>query len=63
MLDSDEVAPQKAPAIALPRPLDKLSVDELEAYIRTLEEERGRVKAEIAKKLSARSGADAVFGS
>lgn len=63
MMDSDEVAPQKAPVIALPRRLDKLSVEELEAYILTLEEERGRVKAEIAKKQSARSGADAVFGS
>lgn len=47
--------------ITLPRPLDTLSVGELEAYVAVLQTEIGRVRADIARKQAARGGADAIF--
>jgi uncharacterized small protein (DUF1192 family) len=42
-------------------PLDRLGVDELEAYIEELREEIGRAEAEIARKRDHRSAADSFF--
>ncbi|HVY17395.1 MAG TPA: DUF1192 domain-containing protein [Rhodopila sp.] len=44
-----------------PLPLDTLGVDELHAYIEALKGEIGRVEADIHRKQSHRSAADAFF--
>ncbi len=44
-----------------PKPLDALSVEELEAYIADLEAEIARARAAIAAKQSHRSSAEALF--
>ena len=49
------------PARPAPRPLDPMSVDELEAYIRELEAEIARVRQAIAAKHGHRSAAESVF--
>lgn len=45
-----------------PKPLDPLSIEELEQYIQTLQAEIERARSMIASKQAARSGADKVFG-
>lgn len=46
---------------AKPRALDKMSVPELREYVVQLKEEIARVEADIAKKDTHRSAADALF--
>jgi uncharacterized small protein (DUF1192 family) len=58
MLD-DEIEPRARPAEA--RPLDPLSVDELEAYIVSLKAEIARVEAAIAAKRVHRDAVAALF--
>jgi len=56
-LDPDDLPPPK-PA---PKPLDTLSIAELEAYIGELEGEIARTRQMIAQKRAVRGGADALF--
>ena len=58
-MDEQDLEPrQKKPA---PKPLDMLSIAELEDYIAELETEIRRVRSAIAAKQSHRSGADKFF--
>lgn len=58
-MDEDDLQPQqRKPDV---KNLEVLSVDALEDYIRELETEIERVKAEIARKRSAKSAAETVF--
>jgi uncharacterized small protein (DUF1192 family) len=56
--DEDELP---RPKLVVARPLDRMSVDELNGYIAELEEEIARVSADIKKKQSHMSGAEALF--
>jgi uncharacterized small protein (DUF1192 family) len=58
-MDPEELEPKKPP-VAL-RPLDPMSIDELEGYIGELETEITRVRGAIAAKKAVRSGADGLF--
>lgn len=58
-MDMDELEPRRKPAQL--KPLDPLSVGELEEYIQSLEAEIARAKAAIAAKQSHRAGADSIF--
>lgn len=44
------------------RPLDKMSVSELEEYIRALDAEKERVATEITRKKNHMQAMDALFG-
>ena len=58
-MDPDELEPRTAkPA---PKNLDVMSIEALADYVAELEAEIARVRAAIATKRDARSGADAVF--
>ena len=59
-MDEEDVRVRR-PQTGFQRPLVGLSVAELEAYLRALDEERERVEAEIRKKRDVRSAADALF--
>jgi len=59
MIEPDE--PKPAPAAALPRKLDDLSVDALESYIAELQAEMDRVLLTIADRIKARGQADSIF--
>lgn len=56
----DEELPKKKPGFS-PLKLDDMSVGELQDYIALLNDEIERVKADIAKKGSARAAADQFF--
>ena len=58
-MDIEDLEPRKEKP--KPRTLDRLSVDELEAYIAELEGEIARVKAEIGKKQAHLNAASAFF--
>ena len=58
-MDADDLEPRKA--IAKPKDLDAMGIDELEDYIADLEAEIARVREKIAAKQSFKSGAEAVF--
>ena len=58
-MDLDDLDP-RAPRTA-PRPLDTLSIAELDSYIPRLEAEIGRAQAAIAAKQGARGAAEAAF--
>jgi len=58
-MDPDDLEPRK-PKPAL-KPLDPMSIGELEDYIGELEGEIARVRAAIAAKQAVRSGADGLF--
>lgn len=58
-LSEDDLSPVKKPAAL--RPLDKMSIDELRAYIEEMTREIGRVEAEITRKESHRAAADSFF--
>lgn len=57
----DEPAEPRRPARLTRLTLDSLSVEELHAYIGELREEIARVEADIGRKQSHRSAADAFF--
>jgi uncharacterized small protein (DUF1192 family) len=59
MLTDDE-EPRPRPRLTLP-PLDRLGVDELQAYVAELQAEIARAEAEMARKRSHRSAADGLF--
>ncbi len=54
----DEAEPQGKPQV----PLDRLSVDELEARIIALQAEIEDCRQELARKRAQKSAADALFG-
>ena len=57
----EEDTPIRKPARLIKLPLDTLGVDELRNYINELREEILRVEADIARKQTHRSAADAFF--
>ena len=57
----DEDEPRPKPPTGLGRDLRLLSSADLEAFIRELEAEIGRVRAELAKRHDVRSAAEALF--
>jgi uncharacterized small protein (DUF1192 family) len=58
-VDIEDLEPrQKQPK---PKDLDAMGVDDLTAYLATLEAEADRVKAKIASKKSYLAGADSFF--
>jgi uncharacterized small protein (DUF1192 family) len=59
MMDEFEPEPRRKPAI--PKDLGLMGIEELEAYIATLEAEIARTRAEITTKLGQRDGAEALF--
>ncbi|HEX9808868.1 MAG TPA: DUF1192 domain-containing protein [Alphaproteobacteria bacterium] len=59
-MDEDEARPRKPPRIE-PLVLDRLSIEELEAYIGDLRAEIARAEADIARKQGVRAGAEALF--
>lgn len=58
MFDEDFDPKTKKPAV---KPLDNMSVEELQDYLERLHQEIERVQAEIAKKENYKSAADAFF--
>jgi uncharacterized small protein (DUF1192 family) len=60
IIDEDDL-PRPAPRRVTPLPLDLLGLAELQAYIDELKTEIARVEAEIGRKQSHRSTADAFF--
>jgi Uncharacterized small protein containing a coiled-coil domain len=58
-MEEEDFQPRTKPT--QPKPLDQLSVAELEAYIARLEAEIARAKSAIAAKKAHRSGADTLF--
>jgi uncharacterized small protein (DUF1192 family) len=60
MLDEEDL-PQRRKRRLEKLPLDLLGIDELNDYIAELREEIARVEADIARKQSHRSAADAFF--
>lgn len=58
-MDQEELEPKKKPVTL--KPLDPLSIGELEDYIKDLETEIQRARAAIAAKQAVRSGADSLF--
>jgi uncharacterized small protein (DUF1192 family) len=63
MIDDDEAAQPRRPARLTRLVLDSLGIEELNAYIAELREEIARAEAEIARKQTHRSAADAFFRS
>jgi uncharacterized small protein (DUF1192 family) len=59
----DEAAEPRRPARLTRLVLDSLSIEELKAYIGELREEIARAEADITRKQSHRSAADAFFRS
>jgi uncharacterized small protein (DUF1192 family) len=61
-MDIDELfKPGKIPAATIGENLALLSVDELEARLTMLGDERGRVEAEIAARKASREAAEGFF--
>lgn len=59
LFDDDMPTPKKA--VFTPADLEKLSIDELEAYIETLKGEIKRVQANIETKSNSKAAAEAFF--
>jgi uncharacterized small protein (DUF1192 family) len=62
MIEDDETTAGPRRRRLEPLRLDALGIAELRAYIGELQEEIARVEADIDRKQSHRSAADAVFG-
>lgn len=58
-MEEEELRPRSVPG--LPRPLEGMSVADLEAYRAALEREIGRVDAELDRRRSVRGAAEALF--
>ena len=58
-MDMDELEPRRKPVAQ--KPLEPMSVGELEEYIAGLEAEIARARAAIAAKQSHRAGLDGLF--
>jgi uncharacterized small protein (DUF1192 family) len=61
MTIDDDDRPRPPARRLTPLPLDLLGVDELTAYVAELRDEIARVEAEMGRKQSHRSAADAFF--
>jgi uncharacterized small protein (DUF1192 family) len=61
MTNPEEDLPRPSKKLLVPPVLDKLGVDELEAYIGDLTSEIARVKGAIAAKQAHRNAAEAFF--
>ncbi len=59
-IDDDDEKPKKPRGLE-PRVLDRLSIEELEAYIGELKAEIARTEADITRKRAVRLGAEAFF--
>ena len=59
MIEDEDRRPSKE--VTVPRPLAGLSVGELEAYKRLLEQEIGRVEEELRQRRDVRGAAEAIF--
>lgn len=59
--DDDDRPLAGRPKLLEPKPLDTLSIGELEGYISDLKGEISRVEAMITAKRSVRAGADSLF--
>jgi uncharacterized small protein (DUF1192 family) len=57
-MEEDE---RQKPAPGLPRPLQGLSIEDLEAYVAALEAEISRVEAEMGRQRAIRGAAEALF--
>ena len=57
----EEEEPRRPSLPGLPRPLEGLSVADLEAYRTTLHQEIARVETELARRRSVRGAAEALF--
>lgn len=62
-MDWDDVMPKGTPRIAIGDPLASLSLGELEARIKALNDEIARARAEIEKKQAHEAAAAALFKS
>ena len=60
--DDDEARPVGRKSLLEAKPLDSLSIAELDSYIADLKGEIARVEQAIAAKRSVRAGADSLFG-
>ncbi|SNB64559.1 Uncharacterized small protein, DUF1192 family [Arboricoccus pini] len=60
-MDEEDMPSKTAVGPGLPRPLNGLSVEELEKYLTTLKQEIGRVDVEIARRRDVRGAAEALF--
>ena len=60
MIAEDDEPRPRTPLLATP-PLDRLGVDELQAYIEGLRKEIARTETEITRKQDIRSAAESVF--
>ncbi len=58
-VEEEQSRPKQVPA--LPRPLEGLSVTDLAEYREALRSEIGRVEAELSRRESIRSAAEALF--
>jgi uncharacterized small protein (DUF1192 family) len=58
-MDIDDLDPRARPGG--PKPLDRMSVGDLEEYVAALEAEAARAKAAIAARKGHRSAADSLF--
>lgn len=58
-MEEDELRPK--PVQGLPRPLEGLSVGDLQAYRTALQREIERVDVELARRQSVRGAAEALF--
>ncbi len=60
-MDEDEPRPRQPAATGLGRDLRTLSVADLEAYIKAMEDEVARVRAELVRRRDVRGAAEALF--
>jgi uncharacterized small protein (DUF1192 family) len=58
----EEEVRKKSDNSSIPRNLEPMSIDALQAYVKELEAEIKRVKAEIQRKQDLKGAADKVFG-
>lgn len=57
----EDEEPKKSVNFTIGEDLSKFSVDELSELIRTLEEEKARVQAEMDRKKKSLAGAESIF--
>ncbi|PPD46077.1 MAG: hypothetical protein CTY15_01435 [Methylocystis sp.] len=60
-MNGDDDTPRPAPPLEIGKPLDLLSVAELEARIKALRHEIARLEAAVAAKRAANAAAEAFF--
>ncbi len=60
-MDDDDLEPRRTKGGEFPRNLERLSIEDMDAYVAELEAEIRRVEAEIERRRRVKSGADEVF--